>query len=331
MWQNRRYNCKKVNIPKKNITLYLIIIVSGLVSVLLIVGAFILVNEAARFSNSGKNEPVYINEKTNTSSISDTVTESLINSTSKSNSRQSDEVQSIDCDNCIVKDNPKAKIASNLLDKLISKYSIFSTGYLGKYYAYIYQDISVLNMDNEFKLLLGIGQYRDKINSLLPEEYSGIQLKLSENQMHESMVDLFGANVNYNDASTTGFICQYPLLRFDGGNVYNIFITNQCGGIGYRSLAYKISSYEQIDSYLYVYVKPIFFSGAESDVMYTDPGYEHIISGSSGSCRSWSTTTGRDECSERAISTYYDNLDTYKFTFIADSDDYYLSSVEKVK
>lgn len=200
--------------------------------------------------------------------------------------------------------------------KLAEKMHYFNKPFIGdQFFGYFYtkDSYSVDTMSNQAKLFLAIHSLYE---SSWMEAGISDKIQLSEEKVKSSYESIFGTNTSYQNESLTGSSCGFAEFTYDASrNVYEQSGAG-CGGTALPVYVTKIISAKKSDSYLTFTEKVAYVAASEG----TFKVYKS---------KSDSTVLGNE--TDDVITTYYDQLDSYQYTFRIENGNYYFESVKKVK
>ena len=236
------------------------------------------------------------------------------------------------------KKSEEVTIDSPIAQELIKKISVFDTIKAGSYYGYFYQDyLDINNISNDAKIMIGITQHKDFTSDFMNTTYDatapdGANLKviiLSKEDVEKGINNFFGPNTSYTDASlidATTTYCGFSGFQFD--ETRNVYMNNpiNCPGFPQPYIDTKIMNVQSVDDNIEITVKVAYIkydAANKDDVIkyiypdnYTNTYIEkhHILTDNS-----------------YKIDNILNNLNTYKFTFSLNSNNYYyFNKVEKI-
>lgn len=222
--------------------------------------------------------------------------------------------------------NETPSTESNDLATTPDYYSIINylklNGLPDEYFGYLYQNekISQTEIDNQVKIYMAI---RKVLTEAKTTDYTK-KIEIKESEVTSALKQLFGQNVTFKHESLTGNTCSYTKFEYDEDKKLYIQNPEDLDDCNYsndtilskiteeKTLADSIEIYEKV---AYVVNSYNFETKQAIYNIYTDMTKQTKIA----------------SANEYSIDNYLEQLNTYKYTFEKDNNNYYLKSVELVK
>lgn len=210
-------------------------------------------------------------------------------------------------------DNKYKNITEEELPKELMQKIEFTYG--SKYYDVYYgKKQKASKLPNAAKLSLAGSQYRRKNN----ESY-----QMTKEEMKEELINIFGSEVEYKDEDFNAGVCFAESMKMEDEKY---IFTGGCNGLNKTKTFYtkiikaieKKDSIEITEKVAYVLPKEIDMQNNKSSLnIYSEKNGKFL---------------GTVEMNEEFdIDKYLDNLNTYKFKFKKEGNNYYFDSVKEVK
>ena len=223
-------------------------------------------------------------------------------------------------------------VNSDLVTNLVKYPNLMNDIWLGKNYTgyfYANDSINVNTMSNKVKIVMAIhalGDY-NYIYDTYTVDTSAVDTTVSipEEDIKESYYKIFGSSVEFKTESLDGNDCGLTAFTYDSGSKVYKESVNGCGGTAlpyYETKIIKAVKYsdriEITEKVVYVELEWDESSSETYQFVYTNKDKTNKLA----------TVSSNEEIS---IDDYLDRLDSYKYTFKKDGDNYYFYSSEKVK
>lgn len=225
-------------------------------------------------------------------------------------SKKNSEKQNVE----VKKETGKTVAVTNDMEKLLDNVSI---PILSSYESYYYTNdkITVDDMDNQVKLLIGVNNYLSNNNDTL-------KASMTKDEMEIELEKIFGENVSYTDESISAGAC-YGFTSDYSNNVYTF--NGGCGGLFIPYYEKQITKAIEYDEKLELFVQAMYVNYDNDDYDGNDSTLKYVLFDADQKTKI-DTIAGDNQPN---INNYKDQLSTYKFTFNKDNNNYYFSSVEK--
>lgn len=282
-----------------------------IVIILLILSLFCVVKYAMYSKDFGKKELVANNENTNKKEMK-----------KESSSKEED-----------------VELSSQLAIELQKKISIFDSYQSGSYYGYFYQKnkLKTEDISSDAKIAIGITQHKGfdrdfasaTYNALTPDNKNVKVIILSKEEIQDGINAFFGPNTEYNDQSLKDAdddYCGFSQFVFDKTRDVYMSEPFTCAGFPKPYIDSKITKIIKKGTKVEVNVKIAYIKfDVREDGNATQYVYRRLDDDYSIEKHELLTDNSYN------IDKILDKLDTFKFTFTLNSNNYYyFSQVEKV-
>lgn len=242
------------------------------------------------------------------------------------------------CEECIKLDEYTSEPTIDIMRKMIDKYFTYDNETI----IHAADDVAtegdktvlVNQISDKYKYKLVALIYKNKLTELIKDYRGNIgvigdDLHIAQNQVENSMVDLFGPNVSYVKETTDSYFlrCNFPSLDYKD-QVYQIRFTNQCGGVGLPVSSYEITNVDVINEMMTISIKPVFYKYSLEYEIYSDSAMLNKIGTQSDYLLPDEPRTFLPDV-KKTIDMFYEHLNTYDFIFKQNNNDLYLFSVQK--
>jgi hypothetical protein len=236
----------------------------------------------------------YIGKLSNTNKTSNTSSTTTSESTSESTSVETG--TTLDVNGTIVKD---------LMEN--GAITVTNSPFLNHFgYFYKQKEVDLSNLPNTFKIMAA---------TVVMDKDIDTSTEVSKETFKTYMVKVFGSNISYTD-ETIKSVCNIHTYDSQKG----VYVSNNggCGGVGYPVYSTKVIDAKQYSDRIEVTIKAVYVS-------YNLEASTETISKASDT----SATIVKDIASTTSIDSYFDQGDTYLYTFKKDTDGhYYFYSIE---
>ena len=230
-------------------------------------------------------------------------------------------------------------IDSPIAQELINKINVFDSSKAGSYYGYFYnQDYLDINgISNDAKVMIGITQNKNFKNDFINATYDAVApdgtnldvIILSKEEVSEGINSFFGPNTEYSDTSLIDAktdYCGFSGFEFD--DTRNVYMNNpiSCSGFPLPYIDTKVMRVFRSGNIIEVTLKVAYikFDSTNKDNVIK---YIYADNNSSKYIEKHHLLTDNSY----HIDNVLDKLNTYKFTFTLNSNNYYyFTKVEKV-
>lgn len=230
----------------------------------------------------------------------------------KTDSKKNSEKQNVEDK----KESGKTVTVTDEMEKLLDSVSIPIYSSYESYY-YTNDKITVDDMDNQVKLLIGVNNYLSNKND------GEFLTSMTKDKMKKELEKIFGQNVNYTDENISAGACYGFTSTYDNG-IYTF--NGGCGGLFIPYYEKQITKAIEYDDKLELFVQAIYvnYDTDEYDGN-NDSTFKYVLFDADKKTKI-DTISGDNQPN---VSNYKDQLSTYKFTFNKDNNNYYFYSVEK--
>ncbi len=227
---------------------------------------------------------------------------------------------------------------SDIALELLEKVSVFNNYKAGSYYGYFYNqdymDISMISDDA--KVIIGITQNENFANDFLNATYDAVApdgtpldvIILSKEEIQEGINSFFGPNTSYTDTDLIdgSDYCGFSKFKFD--NTRNVYMSDPitCSGFPKPYVDSKLMRVHQSGDKIELYVKIAY-------VKYETTNSEEVVQYIYKNKADLQYLEKHMLLSDNSydINNILDKLDTFKFTFTLNSNNYYyFTKVEKI-
>jgi len=216
-------------------------------------------------------------------------------------------------------EEPTNSLQSNTVDETVINYLKLNS-LPEEYFGYFYKSdrYTNSNIDNNIKIYMAI---RKVLSNKKDINYSE-KIEIKEKDVTNALKVLFGSNVTYKHESLKGNTCSYTNFKYDKAKKMYVQEPDDCLESNTDTLLAEIIDKKTTDKQVEIYEK----------VGYVEISYN--LEQKKLSYNIYSDVAKKNKVTtvdEYSISTVKDSLNTYKYTFTKENNNYYLSSVELVK
>ncbi len=231
-------------------------------------------------------------------------------------------------------------VNSDIALEFINKINIFDSIKAGSYYGYFYnQDyLDINNISNDAKIMIGIAQNKNFKNDFINATYEaqapdGTSLNviiLAKDEVEEGINSFFGPSTVYQDENlkdANSDYCGFSGFAFD--ETRNVYMNNplSCNGFPNPYIDTKVIRVFKTGKNIEIYLKIAYIkydANNEDDVI----KYVYTNNNANNYLEAHHILTDNSY----KIDNILDKLDTFKFTFTLNSNNYYyFNKVEKIK
>ena len=230
-------------------------------------------------------------------------------------------------------------LTSPIVTTLKNKISIFDTYKSGSYYGYFYQSdyLDINNIKDDVKILIGITQNDNFDNDFFNATYKATTQEgndieviiLSKEEVKDGIESFFGPNISYNDTDLIDAnydYCGFSRFKYDTTRKVYISETITCSGFPSPYIDSKIISAIKTDNKIELTIKIAY---VKYDRYKNDNIIKYIYKDYNDIKYLDKFEILKDNSYD--INNYLDKLNTFKFTFTLNSNNYYyFESVKKV-